>query len=240
MNLLRRTTLAEDLHTLDYKPVLHGDNGATLKATTVLAMMHWLGLRASYSRPQVSDDNVFVEALFRTAKYRPQFPVKGFGGLKQAREWASSFVRWYNDDHYHDHDHRHSAIRDVSPAQRHDGEDRVALQTHDALYQCGRAENPRRWARNTRHWNPIIVVTLNPERDTVIKAATENLHNSRPSPETGNNNLDTHRSAESHLYLNSGGQYAVDYLVQLQTAFLRFLLGSAPFVWSDLSDQGTA
>ena len=28
VNLLRRTALAEDLHTLDNKPVLHGDNGA--------------------------------------------------------------------------------------------------------------------------------------------------------------------------------------------------------------------
>ena len=53
------------------------DNGATMKATTVLAMMHWLGLKASYSRPRVSDDNSFVEALFRTAKYRPQYPAKG-------------------------------------------------------------------------------------------------------------------------------------------------------------------
>ena len=173
MNLLRRTALAEDLHALDYRPVLHGDNGATLKATTVLAMMHWLGLRASYSRPRVSDDNAFVEALFRTAKYRPQFPTKGFADLEQAREWVSSFVQWYN------HDHRHSAIRYVSPAQRHAGEDRVVLQARDALYQRARAENPRRSARHTRNWNPITVVTLNPERDTVIKAATENLHNSK-------------------------------------------------------------
>ena len=93
--------------------------------------------------------------------------------LEQAREWVSSFGQWYN------HDHRHSAIRYVSPAQRHAGEDRVVLQARDALYQQARAENPRRWARHTRNWNPITVVTLNPERDTVIKAATENLHNSR-------------------------------------------------------------
>ena len=112
VNLLRRTALAENLHTLDYKPVLHADNGSTLKATTVLAMMNWLGLRASYSRPRVVADNAFVEALFRTAKCRPQFPVKGFADLEQARERASSFVRWYN------HDHRHSGIRYVSPAQR--------------------------------------------------------------------------------------------------------------------------
>ena len=52
-NLLRRTALAEGLHTLEYKPVLHGDKGATLKATTVLAMTHWLGMKASYSRGSV-------------------------------------------------------------------------------------------------------------------------------------------------------------------------------------------
>jgi hypothetical protein len=33
-------------------------------------------------------------------------------------------------------------------------------------------------ARHSRKWNPITVVTLNPERDAVIKATTENLHNS--------------------------------------------------------------
>ena len=172
VNLLRRTALAEDVHTLDYKPVLHGDNGATLKATTVLAMMNWLGLRASYSRARVSDDNAFVESLFRTAKYGPQFPVKGFAYLDHARQSASSFVQWYN------HDHRHSAIRYVSPAQPHAGEEHTVLQARHALYHRAREENPRRWARHTRNWNPITVVTLNPERDAVIKATTENLHNS--------------------------------------------------------------
>jgi putative transposase len=173
VNLLRRAALAEDLHTLDYKPVLHGDNGSTLKATTVLAMMNWLGLRASYSRPRVSDDNSFVEALFRTAKYRPQFPAKGFADLEQAREWASWFVRWYN------HEHRHSGIRYLSPAQRHAGEDHAVLQARHALYQHARARTPRRWARHTRNWNPITIVTLNPERDAVIRAATESLHKTR-------------------------------------------------------------
>ena len=173
VNLLRRTALAEDLRTLDYKPVLHGDNGATLKATTVLATMHWLGLKASYSRPRVSDDNAFVEALFRTAKYRPQFPTKCFSDLEHARQWASSFVHWYN------HDHCHSDIRHVSPAQRYAGEDRNVLQARHALYQQARAQNPRRWARHTRNWNPIATVTLNPERDAVITAATGNLHNSK-------------------------------------------------------------
>ena len=87
-HLARRTALAEGVHAMPVKPVLHGDNGATLKATTVLAMLHWLGIKPSYSRPRVSDDNPFAEALFRTAKYRPEFPVKGFADLDAAREWA--------------------------------------------------------------------------------------------------------------------------------------------------------
>ena len=66
--VLRRIALAEGVHRMVSKPVLHGDNGATLKATTVLAMLHWLGVKPSYSRPRVSDDNAYAESLFRTAK----------------------------------------------------------------------------------------------------------------------------------------------------------------------------
>ena len=139
-------------------------------------MMNWLGLRAFYSRPRVSDDNALVEALLRTANYRPQFPVKGFANLEQVRQWASSFVQWYNQDH------RHSSIRYVSPTQRHAVEHLAVLRTRHVLHQQARAQNPLHWAPHTRNWNPITVVTLNPERNTVIKAATENLHNSRTAP----------------------------------------------------------
>jgi putative transposase len=169
--LVQRTALAEGIHAVprDERPVLHGDNGATLKATTVLAMLWWLGVKPSYSRPRVSDDNAFVESLFRTAKYRPEFPAKGFVDLEQARQWASDFVHWYN------HDHRHSGIRYVSPAQRHAGEDHAILEARHQVYEQARARNPRRWARGTRNWKPITVVTLNPERDAVVRMATENI-----------------------------------------------------------------
>jgi len=112
VSLLRRTALAEGLYSLPRRkrPVLHSDNGATVKATTILAMMTWLGLKASHSRPRVSNDNAFVESLFRTAKYRPKYPTSGFATVEDARTWAREFVIWYN------HDHRHSGIRYVSPA----------------------------------------------------------------------------------------------------------------------------
>jgi putative transposase len=147
------------------KPVLHGDNGSTLKATTVLAMLYWLGIKPSYSRPRVSDDNPHIESLFRTAKYRPEFPANGFADLNAAREWAAHFVRWYNFDH------RHSGIRYVSPAQRHAGHDQAILAARHEVYIQARERNPARWSRDTRNWTPIGAVTLNPERDTVAAAS---------------------------------------------------------------------
>jgi len=161
-HLVRRTALAEGIAALTAKPVLHGDNGSTLKATTVLAMLKWLGVTPSYSRPRVSDDNAYAEALFRTAKYRPEFPAKGFASLQAAREWAVAFVHWYNVEH------RHSGIRYVSPQQRHSGEDQAILAARHAVYETARAANPARWSRHTRNWTPIGAVTLNPERDCVV------------------------------------------------------------------------
>lgn len=158
------TALAEGIAALGAKPVLHGDNGATLKATTVLAMLNWLGVKPSYSRPRVSDDNAYAEALFRTAKYRPEFPAQGFADLDQARTWAAGFVHWYNVEH------RHSGIRYVSPAQRHAGDDQAILAARHALYLQARQLNPARWSGGTRNWAHIAAVTLNPERDSVIKA----------------------------------------------------------------------
>ena len=162
--VVNRAALNEGVHAMASKPVLHGDNGATLKATTVLAMLNWLGVKPSYSRPRVSDDNAYAESLFRTAKYRPEFPAKGFAALDAARAWAKHFVHWYNIEH------RHSGINYVSPEQRHVGDDVAILAARDALYQQAKHANPQRWSGGTRNWTPIGAVTLNPERDSVVKA----------------------------------------------------------------------
>jgi len=173
-HLVRRTALAEGIAALSAKPVLHGDNGATLKATTVLAMLNWLGVKPSYSRPRVSDDNAYAEALFRTAKYRPEFPAKGFEDLYTARAWAASFVHWYNFDH------RHSGIRYVSPAQRHAGHDYAILAARHALYAKAYERNPARWSRHTRNWSPIGAVTLNPERESLVTMQAGTVDNQQP------------------------------------------------------------
>jgi putative transposase len=73
-------------------------------------------------------------------------------------------VSWYN------HEHRHSGIRYVSPAERHAGRDREILRRGHALYLQARTANPRRWTRHTRNWQPIDAVTLNPERESLVDA----------------------------------------------------------------------
>jgi putative transposase len=89
-HLARRTALAEGVHAVSAKPVLHGDNGATLKATTVLAMLAWLGIRPSYSRPRVSDDN--RERQLTTAVCGAA-PISVIGYFVQ-RQGSSSSIRW--------------------------------------------------------------------------------------------------------------------------------------------------
>ncbi|MBV6274475.1 integrase core domain-containing protein [Alcaligenaceae bacterium CGII-47] len=99
----------------------------------------------------------FSESLFRTCKYHPTYPLEGFSDLQGARQWVHRFVHWYNEAH------RHSAIRYVTPADRHAGRDTVILQARHRIYQQARAQNPARWAGRTRNWQPVGDVWLNPE-----------------------------------------------------------------------------
>lgn len=147
--------------------VLHSDNGAPMKCQTMQAKLAELKITPSRNRPRVSNDNAFVESLFKTVKYCPQWPANGFESLTAARQWVESFMRWYN------HEHRHSGIRYVTPAQRHSGEDVELLRQRDALYRRAKARNPARWSGETRNWQRIGPVTLNPvtERTAERKAA---------------------------------------------------------------------
>jgi len=135
-------------------------NGSAQKGSTLLATLQALGISPSYSRPRVSDDNPFSEAIFRTCKYRPDYPAGGFASLEAARAWVLGFVAWYNTEHHH------SAIRFVTPAQRHQGQDHTILAQRVALYRQAKANRPSRWSGNTRNWTPIGAVTLNAREQT--------------------------------------------------------------------------
>jgi transposase InsO family protein len=164
---VHRTTPAEVIARAT-KPELHGDNWATLKATTVLSKLQRLGINPLHPRPRRGDDDAYAESLCRAVTYRPELPADGSVDLAGAREWASTFVHWDN------HERRHSGIRHVSPAQRHAGDDGAILAARHALYLRAREQHTARWSGSTRNWSSVGTVTLNPERDSVINASLAN------------------------------------------------------------------
>lgn len=147
--------------------VLHSDNGSPMKGSTMLATLQELGVMASFSRPSVSDDNPFSESLFRTMKYRPQYPSRPFASLDEAQAWVARFIEWYNTEH------RHSGIRFVTPAERHHGQDTEILERRHQIYEEAKRRHPSRWSGKTRNWDPVATVRLNPEtrRTDVLQEA---------------------------------------------------------------------
>ena len=139
--------------------VLHSDNGGPMKGATMLATLQRLGVIASFSRPSVSDDNPYSEALFRTLKYRPGYPSKPFNTKEEARSWVEGFVRWYNTEHLH------SAIRFVTPQDRHQGCDPQILLHRKNVYEMAKKKHPSRWSKTTRNWEPVKKVFLNPLKE---------------------------------------------------------------------------
>lgn len=137
---------------------LHSDNGAAMKGSTMLSTLQYLGVVASFSRPSVSNDNAYSEALFKTLKYRPGYPEKPFQSMQAAREWVGSFVRWYNEEHLH------SGIEFVTPGSRHRGKDKEILALRKAVYEAAKEKNPSRWSGDTRAWKWKEQVILNSRR----------------------------------------------------------------------------
>jgi len=153
--LLQKISLKERLRA--GLTVLHSDNGSPMKGASMLATMQRLGVVPSFSRPSVSNDNAFSEALFKTMKYVPSYPEQPFGSIEEAREWVNRFVLWYNQEH------RHSELQYVTPEQRHQGQDVEILAKRKQVYEAAKARNPSRWSGNTRNWQPVKSVTLNPK-----------------------------------------------------------------------------
>jgi putative transposase len=138
--------------------VLHADNGSPMKGATMAATMQKLGVIPSFSRPSVSNDNPYSESLFRTMKYRPEYPSKPFESIEQAQAWVDAFVTWYNTEHLH------SAIRFVTPDDRHYGREEGILANRQKVYEQARSSNPERWSGQIRNWCPVRLVWLNPEK----------------------------------------------------------------------------
>lgn len=156
--LVRRGILSEQCIAAHHPLVLHSDNGSPMKGASLLETLYQLGITPSRSRPRVSNDNPYAESIFRTCKYRPSFPSKGFADLTEARTWVLSFVRWYNEEH------RHSGLNFLSPNQRHNGLANQILEQRKKVYEQAKSLHPERWSRETRNWTLEDEVWLNPER----------------------------------------------------------------------------
>lgn len=163
--LFRSTCDAEDIDPRGL--VLHSDNGKPMRGATMVSTLQWLGVVPSFSRPHVSNDNPYSEALFRTLKHTPAYPALPFAELHEATAWVERFVCWYN------HEHRHSGIQYVTPHQRHFGEDIALLAARARVYAAARRRHPTRWSRQQRNWSPIHAVTLDPQAGLRGKQQTE-------------------------------------------------------------------
>jgi putative transposase len=154
--LVRKACLREGTHGSPL--VLHSDNGSPMKGSALLETLYQLGVMTSYSRPRVSNDNAYAESIFRTCKYRPDYPYGGFANLDEARTWVLSFVSWYNQDH------KHSGLKFISPEQRHNGQWSDVMDNRKVVYKAAKERNPARWSGDIRDWDLPGEVWLNPEK----------------------------------------------------------------------------
>jgi len=91
------TRYAIDPNTL----TVHMDRGAPMTSLGFAELLGALRVERSYSRPRVSNDNAFSEALFKTAKYQPDYPGR-FHGPRHGRDWCGELFDWYNTEHHHE------------------------------------------------------------------------------------------------------------------------------------------
>lgn len=166
-NLIDEICLREGI--LKDQLILHSDNGGAMKGATMLATLQRLGIVPSFSRPRVSDDNPYSEALFKTLKYCPQYPSRPFACVEDADKWVKEFVHWYNEIHLH------SGIKFVTPSSRHAGKDKEMLERRNGVYEEARLKHPSRWSRSTRNWSrdgKVFLNYLQEEKNLDIKIAS--------------------------------------------------------------------
>lgn len=93
---------------------LHADRGSSMKSNAVGQLLMDLGVTKTHSRPHVSNDNPYSESVFKTLKYRPDFP-ECFHSIEEARLFCRDFFNWYNKSH------KHSGIAYLTPEDVHYG-----------------------------------------------------------------------------------------------------------------------
>jgi putative transposase len=119
---------------------LHADRGASMRSKPVALLLADLGVTKTHSRPQVSNDNPFSEAHFKTLKYCPQFPER-FGSIEDGRAFCQAFFRRYN------HEHRHSGLGFLTPAVVHAGRTATVRAQRQQVLAAAYAAHPERFVK---------------------------------------------------------------------------------------------
>lgn len=153
VNLFLRILESEGISGEDLR--VHNDNGSSMRGSMFIDKLKSLGVIHSCSRPSVSNDNPYAESLFKTMKYRPQYPYGPFATLEDADKWVKKFVYWYNEQHLH------SGIGYVTPADRHRGDDVGILAKRRQAFRSANELNPARWIGKVFNWDRIEKVELN-------------------------------------------------------------------------------
>jgi putative transposase len=146
---------------------LHNDRGSPMKARSLAVTLAELGVLHSFSRPQVSDDNPFSEAQFKTLKYMPGFPAR-FASLDDARAFLRRFFAWYNDEH------RHTGLNLHTPADVHLGRAASVTAARQLVLDAAHAAHPERFVRKApvaalppaAAWiNPPVAAAMSPSQE---------------------------------------------------------------------------
>ena len=119
---------------------LHADRGSAMTSKCVAHLLADLGVTKTHSRPQVSNDNPFSEAQFKTVKYHPTTPER-FGSVADARAWARELFQWYNQAHHH------TGIALLTPATVHQGQAPAVLAARQEVLWAAYRAHPERFTR---------------------------------------------------------------------------------------------
>ena len=135
---------------------LHSDRGAPMTSKCAAQLLADLGVTRSLSRPQVSDDNPFSEAQFKTLKYHPGFPGR-FHDITAAIAFCRTFFPWYNTEH------RHGGIAMLTPDDVHHNRTRSVLEQRGRTLQAAWTRHPERFVRGIPQPDPLPqAVWINP------------------------------------------------------------------------------
>jgi putative transposase len=144
--LIRETCMRQGI--LPGQLTVHADRGTSMKSKPVALLLADMGITKTHSRPQVSNDNPFSEAQFKTLKYRPEFPDR-FGCIEDSRSFCGTFFHWYNNEH------RHSGLGMLTPADVHSGHAAKRVSDRAAVLAGAHRAHPERFVNGTPTPPPV-------------------------------------------------------------------------------------